>query len=234
MSTATTLREETLQIPALGRPFDLGMLYDARSDRIVPGITLWNHSTLQTNIAEESNYNSNFKVLYNDTLTAKTSALDISAELKLSFLAGLFPIDGTGKYLTDNVDNSSHERNTLLYKSTTHWKKLGMDHLKNEKVEHQFEDNIATHVVTQIQYGADAFFLFDRLKAKKTDKKEISGSVNAKYSHAKIWEVGGGGKFDNKENEEKSEEKYECTYYGDFVMSSFPKNLKEAEEFAQV
>ena len=28
-------------ISALGRPFDLGMLYDRRSDRLIPGKTLW-------------------------------------------------------------------------------------------------------------------------------------------------------------------------------------------------
>jgi hypothetical protein len=43
-----------LQIPALGRPFNLGVLYDARSEKTLPGLTLWDTATLQKNLATGS------------------------------------------------------------------------------------------------------------------------------------------------------------------------------------
>jgi hypothetical protein len=49
-------------------------------------------------------------VLKSDSLADKTNALDLSAELKLSFLAGLLDISGSGKYLTDNCDQATKER----------------------------------------------------------------------------------------------------------------------------
>ncbi len=48
-------RDDDMQIPAIGRPFDLGMLYDARSDRIIAGPTLWNNDTLKANLNTQKN-----------------------------------------------------------------------------------------------------------------------------------------------------------------------------------
>lgn len=36
-------------VAGLGRPFSLGMLYDARKDELVAGITLWTSQTLVIN-----------------------------------------------------------------------------------------------------------------------------------------------------------------------------------------
>lgn len=35
------MASQSLIIPALGRPFDLGMLYDRRSEKLILGKTLW-------------------------------------------------------------------------------------------------------------------------------------------------------------------------------------------------
>jgi len=51
---------------------------------------------------------------------------------------------------------------TLQYKSTTHFEQLTMDHLGNIQFPDVLNDQDATHIVTGITYGADAFFVFDR------------------------------------------------------------------------
>ncbi|XP_016314348.1 verrucotoxin subunit beta-like [Sinocyclocheilus anshuiensis] len=39
-----------IESAALGRPFQLGMLYDCRKDALIPGITLWDNEQLQQNV----------------------------------------------------------------------------------------------------------------------------------------------------------------------------------------
>lgn len=45
-----TVGEDIIETAALGRPFQLGMLYDCRKDAIVPGITLYNQLSVLLNI----------------------------------------------------------------------------------------------------------------------------------------------------------------------------------------
>ncbi len=58
--------DDFLQIPSLGRPFDLGVLYDSRSDRIIAGPTLWNNEILKANLAtgENANVSSITRILF--------------------------------------------------------------------------------------------------------------------------------------------------------------------------
>ena len=73
-------------IPALGRPFNLGMLYDRRSDQLVVGETLWSPDHLGQGVSTITEPYTNSEVLTEDTIDDKTSALNIEASLKLSFL----------------------------------------------------------------------------------------------------------------------------------------------------
>lgn len=36
--------QNVIETAALGRPFQLGMLYDCRSDMLIPGITIFNYA----------------------------------------------------------------------------------------------------------------------------------------------------------------------------------------------
>jgi hypothetical protein len=47
--------DNLLEIAAMGRPFHLGMLYDARTDQTVPAVTLWNNATLKSDITTDRN-----------------------------------------------------------------------------------------------------------------------------------------------------------------------------------
>ena len=78
-----TLDEKTLEVAALGRPFTLGMLYDCRSECLIPGITLWDGDELKNHIQTSDKSFSYADVLMSDTLEAKSNALDIKAELKV-------------------------------------------------------------------------------------------------------------------------------------------------------
>ncbi len=114
-----------------------------------------------------------------------------------------------------------------------------MDHLDGENIQHHqtFHDNSATHVVTQIQYGADAFFIFDRQKTSKREgaNAKVEGATN--FGSSKVfeaWEVSGNDQADYLSLAESVSDNYECTYYGDFKISNLPRDVQEAEEFVKV
>ena len=73
----------TINVATLGRPFSLGMLYDCRSESLVPGVTLWDSDTLKKDIRDSNIASSKVTTIISDTLEEKSHALDIGAELKV-------------------------------------------------------------------------------------------------------------------------------------------------------
>ena len=151
-------------IPALGRPFDLGMLYDRRSEKLILGKTLWSPDHLGQAVNTITKPYTNSEVLAEDTIDDKASALNIEASIKLSFLGGLVNVQGAAKYLDDRKTSSHHSRVVLKYETTTELKQLTMEHLGRGKVQYPevFDQDIATDVVVGILYGAKAFLIFDQ------------------------------------------------------------------------
>ena len=132
---------DTLTLPALGRPFKLGMLYDARSDKLVPGITLWDNETLENKEYTDCRRQemANFKIVTSDSWATKASALNIKANLQASFLSGLASVGGSATYLRDRKSTKHQTRVTLKYKCTSTMKELTMKHLAENKIKHTEE-----------------------------------------------------------------------------------------------
>ncbi|KAI9524149.1 hypothetical protein NQZ68_019412 [Dissostichus eleginoides] len=143
----------TMEVAALGRPFGLGMLYDCRNDSLVP-------------VASES-------------IEDKSKALNVEASLKASFLSGLVEVGGSAKYLNDSKTSKNQARVTLKYQATTKVHELSMNHLERGNVKHPyvFDQGIATHVVTGILFGAQAFFVFDREVSANENHQDIQGNL---------------------------------------------------------
>ena len=87
---------------------------------------------------------------------------------------------GSGKYLSDRKSSTRQERITFQYKSINDYTPLTMELLRPEGIDHPFvfEMDIATHVVTGIEYGADAFFVFDRQVSSTETNDEMQGNAN--------------------------------------------------------
>ncbi len=84
-------------ITALGRPFTLGALYDARQDSLVaPGLKFWKQQTLQNNVLDKPMPYTDSQVVASNSFESKADSLDVGAELKASFLAGLVTVSGAG------------------------------------------------------------------------------------------------------------------------------------------
>ncbi|XP_037610087.1 neoverrucotoxin subunit alpha-like isoform X2 [Sebastes umbrosus] len=221
---------DLMAVAALGRPFTLGMLYDARKDALIPGLTLWDDATLQEKITENSQKSSDFESSTSDSIEFKSSLLDVNASLKASFLSGLIEIDGSAKYLNDHKKYMNQSRVTGRYKATTSFKQLSMVDLLtlNPHQTDVIEKGLATHVVTGILYGANAFFVFDSEKLEDSRVQDIQGSMKTVINKIPSFNVEA--KVNTKlSDEEKSlTEKCFCKFFGDFILESNPTTYKDA------
>ena len=217
-------------IPALGRPFDLGMLYDRRSEKLILGKTLWSPDHLGQAVKTITKPYTNSEVLAEDTIDDKTSALNIEASIKLSFLGGLVNVQGAAKYLDDRKTSSHHSRVVLKYETTTELKQLTMEHLGRGKVQYPevFDQDIATDVVVGILYGANAFLIFDQEVSKDESEKEVHGNMEVLVKSLPGISIDGSGSVDITEDQKKKTEKMHCKMYGDFRTEESPTTYEEA------
>ena len=217
-------------IQALGRPFDLGMLYDRRSDQLVLGKTLWSPDHLGQAVSTIPKPYTNSEVLAEDTIDDKTSALNIEASIKLSFLGGLVNVQGAAKYLDDRKTSSHHSRVVLKYETTTELKQLTMEHLARGKVQYPevFDQDIATDVVVGILYGAKAFLIFDQEVSKDESEREVHGNMEVLVNSLPNIRIEGKGSVDITDDQWKKTEKMHCKMYGDFRTDESPTTFEEA------
>ena len=215
-------------IPPLGRPFDLGMLYDRRSDQLIIGKTLWSLDHLGQAVNTITKPYTNSEVLAEDTIDDKTSALNIKGGIKLSLIWGLVNVQGAAKYLDDRKTSSHHSRVVLKYETTTEFKQLNMEHLGPGKVQYPevFDQDIATDVVVGILYGAQAFFIFDQEVSKDESLKEVHGSMELLVKSLPGISIDGRG--DITKEQKKKTEKMHCKMYGDFRTEESPTTYEEA------
>ncbi|XP_070708325.1 neoverrucotoxin subunit beta-like [Pempheris klunzingeri] len=224
------MASDNVKVAALGRPFTLGMLYDARTDQLIPGVTLWNNETLQKNEVKNSQHSSEFEMSASDTVESKSNLLNIKASLKASFLGGLVEVGGSAKYLNDTKKSKNQCRLTCQYKATTDFKQLSMSDLLTLDSEQTsiIENSVATHVVTGILYGANAFFVFDSEKVKSSSVQDIEGSMEAVIKKIPSFNVEGKVEIKLTEEEEALTKKFSCKFYGDFILESNPATFVNA------
>lgn len=228
--------DRVLSVAALGRPFRLGMLYDSRSEKLIPGITLWDQTTLEKRTVQQQE-TSDFHVLCSDTLDDKASAMELNASLKLSFLASLVDVQGAAKYLDNRKNNMKQERITLQYKCTTRAESMTMEQLGQGKVQHPevFDHGTATHVVTSIVYGAQAFFIFDRQYSSSDHdgKIEGKGKVRALVGNIPNLGISAKGELKISKDEKEKADQFTCRFFGDFLLRQNPSSFSDAVKVYQ-
>uniref|UniRef100_W5LDF5 Stonustoxin subunit alpha-like n=1 Tax=Astyanax mexicanus TaxID=7994 RepID=W5LDF5_ASTMX len=221
---------QTIEIACLGRPFQLGMLYDCRRDALIPGLTLWDSEILKDKISVQNQANTDFKIFASDSTEDKSHALHVSASLEASFLSGLVSVKGSAEFLNNKKKSMKQSRVTLQYRASTHFKQLTMDHLGAGNIKHQnvFEQGFATHVVTAVLYGAQAFFVFDREVSSSEKEQKISGNLQAAIKKIPFISIEGQASLDMTEEENMEANKFSCTFHGDFSLPRNPVTFNDA------
>ncbi|XP_051989280.1 uncharacterized protein LOC127648630 [Xyrauchen texanus] len=221
---------ETIELACLGRPFQLGMLYDCRRDVLIPGITLWDAEMLQKNINVRPQPNTDFKIIASDSSEDKVEALNVSASLEASFLCGLVSVKGSADFLNDKKKSKHQSRVTLQYRTTLRFEQLTMEHLGAGNFKHcnVFEEGSATHVVTALLYGAQAFFIFDREILANENHQDIQGDLKVSIKKIPLISIEGKGSLKMSESEHEKTNKFSCTFHGDFALENNPVTYLDA------
>ncbi|KAK7925147.1 hypothetical protein WMY93_007457 [Mugilogobius chulae] len=202
---------KALQMPALGRPFNLGMLYDCREDAIVPGLTLWDLDHLRKDTGTQIKPNSEFEIVASESIEDKSSALNVEASLKASLLCGLVEIEGSAKYLNDQKSSKHQARVTLKYNVTTRFEELTMKHLGR----------------------GNAFFVFDREVSKTENQQDIQGNLQAIIKKIPTFSIEGRAELKMSDTDKANTDKFSCKFFGDFNLEKNPVTFVDAVEVYQ-
>lgn len=221
---------QQLVIPSLGNPFSLGMLYDGHSEKLIPGKSLWDAKVLDSAKKVTQQPSSDFELHTESTLGEKTSSLKVEANLKLSLLGGMIEVGGAAKYLNDEKTSERQARVTLKYSSTSRFEQLTMEQIGAIQYPKVLDDNTATHVVTGITYGTDAFFVFDRSLTESEKIKKISGNMQVAIKYIPI---SGDAALDMKMKDKEEANKLHCKFYGDLQLPSNPSTFEDAVKVYQ-
>ena len=202
MTSATLLSTMDNQIvrPALGQVVSIGSYYDARLD------TFLNQSLLNGNpapgvVSQHDKSNFDVRVSYGESFAEDFKAADIGFDLATSLLSGLLPPTGHTRHLGETPRNHGQTLKGFIYHNLT---------AKQEKLElmnpdirqcmssTQLRMSMATHVVAEVEYGAQSILTVNRwLKqdAKKDSevhqfKQQVAALIEAIHgkSHAALAE----------------------------------------------
>ncbi|XP_039592045.1 uncharacterized protein LOC120515261 isoform X2 [Polypterus senegalus] len=213
---------------ALGRPFQVGMLYDCRTDSLIPDVTLWDLENLKKDLKIKPQENTQVNIITLDSLDEKTSILNMTASLKASFLCGLIEVDGAAKYLNNTKSSKRQSKVTLHYSTTTRMEQLSMSHLGRQNVVYPevFEQKSATHVVTGVLYGAQAFFVFDQWDSKEEENRDNKGKLETLIQ--KYISIDGKRTLKMTDVDKATADHLNFTFYGDFLLDHNPTSFQDA------
>ena len=225
--------KQVLELPCLGSPFKLGMLYDCRTNKLIPGMTLWGSDSLSKVSSRMEHKTAKASVISADTFSEKALQLEISAGLQLGLLSGLVKAEGAAEFLYDRMTSKNMARAILSYKSTTKFEQMTMDQLGKIEFTEVFDKDLATHVVTGVMYGADAFFIFDQKVCEGQDVKKVQENIEMKilnllpFSSMSV-ENAKSAAASLIAKDEADKNKLTCRFYGDVGLPSHPTTFQEA------
>ncbi|CAF1124808.1 unnamed protein product [Rotaria sordida] len=219
-----------LKIMALGRPFKVGMLYDYKTDRLIPNILLWDEKLISNYLTCQPSSSSNFEIHIINTFTERENLLGIDNNLKLSVLAGLIDLSGSSKLIDYRQSIKHNEQFILQYSITTHFHQLANHRFTKSDIKHRdlLDQQVATHVVTDIVYGAEIFLVFDCKLPDNENRTELHNSIKKLLKKTKALQISDIDQLDLSNKEKQLAETLTCQYYGDIQLESNPTSFNEA------
>jgi ankyrin repeat protein len=190
------------------------------------------------------NDNTKFSIIASDKLTDKFEKLDLSGSLQISILGGKIKVlaEGSADYLNKKRSNKRQSSIHVTFQYKTAIKTLTMDQLDDSNLNHpnlQTSGRIgsATHVVTQIQYGAEATLTFTKTITETEDEQEVNGQLKlSAETFIKCLKGNANVRGDLEDTSRERENHIECHFQGDFKFPPhipIPTTYEEAIEFAK-
>ncbi|KAH3745119.1 Stonustoxin subunit alpha [Pelomyxa schiedti] len=235
-SAVRGMNDSVLNLEVMGRRgIDIGCCYDARNEQFLR-LSLWNPKSLEV-LTSKPVYEGNqkMKVTIERDLSDRLSDLDVSAELKLSILAGLIDVSGSGAFVKTKLVNKNVVRVVFTINVVTHWIGLTMDQLGKGKKgkmlfdqQHISEREDVTHVVSQIIYGVNGHFAFDLTLEESQDRTAIEGKLGAMVKKVPGCRIGGEGSVTYSDEENQLSSRISVYYDGDLILDTPPTTFLDA------
>ncbi|XP_066533636.1 verrucotoxin subunit beta-like [Hoplias malabaricus] len=218
-------KDKTITVASVGRHLHLGMLYDCRNESYVPGVYLWDMENIEKNKVVSERPQTFVNISLSDSLEEKTKLLKLSSSLSMSVYAGLVKVEGSSSYMNDTSTSVRECRATIQYHVMTRTEHLNLSQMGKKKNIHKLS---ATHVITGVEYGAEALMVFSEKATTETEKKSISANLKTMLNKMNVIPVTAEGKVEMSEEEKKKVQNFACTFYGDFDLEENPANFEQA------
>ncbi|KAJ7782154.1 hypothetical protein B0H14DRAFT_3585454 [Mycena olivaceomarginata] len=219
--------QDSLEVNALGRPCDLGQLYDSRSGQFLPGLFLFRSALIQPRVAPVKSTKSSILEVKN--FSDRAATLDVSASLSLSILCGMVTANGTASYLSASQDTDESATLAAVAKFRTCTKSFDvLELMENTSIttEKAALELNATHVVTSITYGGNVVATLMSKSSLKEKESKVSGgklSLGIMEGFKAIFKVGANASLDSLEREKLTSSNLEVRLGADIRLGEEDK-----------
>lgn len=218
------------EMVCLGRRFKLGMLYSSLNDSLFPSAeknlwTKWNIKKYTRSTLHENSANIHFDIFTDDSFSGKLHNLGIEGHFALNLLGGLVKTSSSTDYLQDTILSKRQVRVVLRYQCVTKYKELNLA----ESVKCFHDDNVASHIVVGMEYGTQAYFVFDKEVGKDEDYKGTCRQMESLISYLPDFARK---KQALNEKEKALSKQLQYTLYSDISILS--RNLQSFEEAVEI
>ena len=216
----------------MGRPFELGMLYDIRTDKRIIGKTLWYQEELTSNVNTVPHHHTETDIDCSGKISEKILAV---RGQKLNVLCNNVDVQGSAAYLKVDKYPKREAKVVLNYETKTQLRHLTMEHLKDIKISHPdvLEEDFATHVVVAIEYGANVVMTFTQEVTKEEKVEKVEPKLKALVEKLKCVVLGEDEDRDGTTHEITQTETINCQVFSDFPAEKYPSTYEEARSFCK-
>jgi GTPase SAR1 family protein len=224
---------KTIRRKSLGRAALIGSLYNATRDTFC-GTTILKAKIPSDSISRIEIPNNELSYEYEDSYKEKFKKLDVEAELKLSILARMFNLEGSGKYLNDVKDSSRTVKGNLIHRITSVEESLNIyrDDVKACISTDGFSNSDATHIVIGIKWGAIMIASFKCKDAKEEDKSQVEAVLKSHFEKFEL-SISGNDNVNIEKNDSDLMKRFSIELLGDAIPHK-KKSFRSFDEARKV
>ena len=223
--------------PSLGQIAELGDLYDARTDSFL-SLSALNASPPPSTLSRIDNPSSELEFTNKDTYAEKFNKMKLNAELGASFLCGFVSVNGSGRYLSETRTSSRIMQVSCLYNVTTVREKLNFTAFTDPELKSHLNFDViqsgtGTHIVSEIEWGANSVVNARYKVADTANQSEVQGVLDAGLASLKsIVNFGSNVEGESESTHKNSQTSFEIKVYGDLVAGEdIPTDFESAIQY---
>jgi len=224
--SSSATKPTTIIQQLLGQSATLGSLYSSKNDQYYIAKNLWKAKNVEASKLKINKKYSNNKYFAGKTSADKLDKMSISAELEMSFLAGLIKVSGSADFYRDSVVFENEEVFNMAYQATTHTLYMPSDVDVDNKMYCTQKD--VSHVVSSVTYGLNAFFTFKKTTSNSKEKQEIQGTLQAMVKSIPSFSIEGKASLKVEGIRKNVFDQTKVSLNGDFLLAHSPTTFAEA------